>query len=623
MENFETKNCDFSGWATRNDLLCSDGRVIRHNAFADQDGEIVPLVWNHQHNDVKDVLGHALLQNRDEGVYTYGFFNDTESGKTARMLVDNGDITALSIYANKLKQDGPNVMHGCIREVSLVHCGANPGAFIDFSIAHSDDSEEEAVIYTGLDFELSHSEDAGNVEDLKTNSKEVKTEKMAEKENRTVQDIVDTMNEEQKNALYFLVGNALENAENGEENEENNEDEMNHNAFDQYENADPLFTYADEQSIIHSAMNTTVGTLQNAIGMFAEEAYGDIAHADIVTGAIEELTPEYYDIQTGAPEYIFTHEADWAEELVGDVHKAPFSRLRTTQASIDNYERTVMGKGYVKGTQKKEREGFNFIRRTTDPQTVYTKSKLNRDDIVDITDFDVVNYMYQIDKQLLTQTIGRAILFGDGLEDSNESKIHEDKIRPIWGDNTYYTKYYDFKTYLDKMNDTLAGDATGSATTFGENFKRTEALVHLMLDAKLKFKGSGTPTMYAAPTFVNQMLLARDLNGRRLYSTKAELATALGVKRIVEVEDFTSRADELAKDVTVESVVGNTTTAKTDAKPLAIVVNPDDYTVGSTKGGEVTHFTDFDIDFNQEKSLIETRLSGANTKLFSAFAIVE
>lgn len=592
------KGYDFSGWATKNDILCSDGRTIRKDAFKDNDGKTVPLVWNHSHNDPNNVLGHCVLENRDEGVYTYGTFNDTEQGKNAKSLVEHGDVTALSIWANKLKQNRGDVLHGDIKEVSLVLAGANIGACIDSVIKHGEESEEEAVIYSGEDIVLAHADTT-----TKSENKEEK-KPMADTNEKTVKDVFDTLNEEQKKVVYALIGQALES--NGADEEDDMEhgefeggNEMKHNVFEQDDMyANDVLSHADEEAIIGLAKSNSVGSLQEAISMFAEE--NNLAHG---INDLESLFPEYKDVRPGAPEMI-TRDFSWVDTVINGVHKSPISRIRTRQADtrIDD----LRALGYKKGDKKKNTANIKLLKRTTDPQTIYIKDAMHRDDIIDITDFDVVEYQYGLMKNTLKEEIAMAIMVGDGREEGDENKISETHIRPIWTDDELYTLHYDVD--LTKARAELQGTNTGA--NFGENYVYAEAIITAALYSREKYKGSGTPAFYCTPHLLNVMLLARDLNGRRIYSSVSDLKAALNVSAIHTVEQF-------------EGKVRTTTEGSKKKKLLGIFVNLADYQVGSTKGGEITRFNQFDIDFNQQKYLIETRLSGALTRVFSAIALEE
>ena len=601
---------DFSGWATRNDILCSDGRTIRRNAFKHNDGKTVPLVWNHSHNDPSNVLGHALLENRDEGVYAYGFFNDTPQGKHAKELVQHGDIEALSIWANKLKQNGGDVLHGDIKELSLVLAGANIGAYIDTVIKHGEECEEEAYIYTGESIVLSHADD--KKEDSKVATEEKKTENQAEEkettsteskseDNETVADVFNTLSEKQKKAVYAIVGTIVEDEEDDDDSEGGNK-EMKHNVFDnETKEQRNVLSHADQEEIIKIAKSSSVGNLQDAISIYTENESDNLSHG-FEDGDLDYLFPEYKDVKPGAPELI-TRDYGWVNSVISGVHKSPISRIRTRQ--VDVRDEDLRGLGYIKGKKKTEMPNVALLKRTTDPQTVYIKDKLNRDDIVDITDFDVVQYQYGIMRGLLNEELAKAIMIGDGRETGADDKIDESHIRPIWTDDELYTIHADVDLAAAKKE--LQGTNTGA--NFGENYIFAEAIITAALYAREKYKGSGNLTMYCTPHMLNQMLLARDLNGRRIYSSKADLEAALNVTSIQTVEQFEGkeRTDKQMKK----------------HKLLALFVNLSDYQVGSTKGGEITRFNQFDIDFNQEKYLIETRVSGALTRVFSAIALEE
>lgn len=594
---FSVEACDFSGWATRNDLKCSDGRVIRRDAFKENDCTRVPLVWNHQHNSPRNVLGHAWLENREEGVYAYGFFNDTTDGDVAKILIKHGDICALSIYANQLQQTGSDVLHGCICELSLVHKGANPGAFIDSMLKHGEMCDDEAIIYTGMPLCLSHAAKTESENDEKSDDGE------------TVADVINSMSEKQQNVMYALIAQALE-GESEKESEDdsdnksgsNKEDNtMKHNVFDNDQQKDDVMSHADQVSIISMAKSNSVGSLRTAMDIYAEQNPNSVLAHGI--DGIETLFPEYKDVRPGAPELLTTDQG-WVNEVLKKVHKSPISRIRTRQADIRNIEK-LRAKGYKKSSIKTDVGNFGLIHRTTDPQTVYVKSKLDRDDIVDIQDFDVVQYLYNIDRMNLNEELATAIMIGDGREVGTDGKIAEDKIRPIWLDDELYTIHADVD--IAGMKTTLQG--TNTSANFGENYIYAEAVIQSLLYAREKYKGSGTPDFYCTPHLVNVMLLARDLNGRRIYDKVSDLAAALNVGQIITAEQFEGKT--------------RTTTDSKTKKLLGLMVNLADYSLGATKGGEITHFTDFDIDFNQEKSLLETRCSGANTRVFSAIALEE
>lgn len=602
---------DFSGWATRNNLRCSDGRTIRKDAFKHHDGQTVPLVWSHQHNDPSNVLGHALLENRDEGVYAYCAFNDNPMAQEAKNAVLHGDVNQLSIYANQLRQNGGDVMHGMIREVSLVLAGANPGAFIDSVIKHGEASEEDAVIYTGEYIALAHSDNYEKEGDNMDNEK---------------QRIYNSMTDEQRELLHDMVGMALDDDEDDEveeeyevvdededddeyydDDEEGEGEDMKHNLFDnEYAEQDNVLTHADQEFILNMAKNN--GSFRNTFAAYVEE--NELQHDAVSGGFVQDgegnvtaLFPDHKDLRPGAPELV-TNDQGWVGTVMSKVHKSPLSRIRTSHVDIRNID-ALRAKGYVKGKEKKLSGNFNLARRTTDPQTVYVKNALHRDDILDITDFDYVQYLYNIDKMMLNEELATAIMIGDGREIGDADKISEEHIRPIWTDDDLYTIHVDID--YDKAKTELQG--TGTGVSFGENYIKSEAMTNTVLYAKENYKGSGTPDLFITPHDLNVMLLARDMNGRRIYSSKEELASTLGVGTIYTAEQFAGKT-RTTKDGKVK-------------KLAAIIVNLSDYHLGATKGGQVTHFTQFDIDFNQQKSLLETRCSGALTKLYSAIAIEE
>lgn len=604
-EKFKMDNFDFSGWATKANLKCSDGRIIRPDAFKHNDGQTVPLVWNHKHNDPSEVLGHALLENRADGVYAYCKFNDTDSGKTAKLLVQHGDVDQLSIYANQLKQQGPNVIHGNIRELSLVLAGANPGAFIDSVIVHGEESDEEAYIYTGEYIDLAHTgvpdiheeeiEPEETKEDILEHSEEEKMEENKKTDDKTVQDVIDTMTEEQKTVMYALVGAALED---DIEDDEGGNDDMKHNVFDQDEQKkDNYLSHSDQADILALAKTTSVGSLKHAMEIYAEE--NSLQHG---IDSIETLFPEYKLVNPGAPE-LLERDQTWVGTVMNGVHKSPISRIRTRQADARAAE--IRAKGYKKGDQKKLSANLKLLSRTTDPQTVYRKDELHRDDIIDITDFDVVEYQYGVMRRNLEEDIAMAILIGDGREDVDADKISEDHIRSIWHDDDLYTIHADVD--IAKARAELQG--TNTNANFGENYIYAEAIITAALYSRERYKGSGNLVFFCTPHLLNVMLLARDLNGRRIYDSKSDLAAALNVASIQTVEQFEGKT--------------RTTTDQKTKKLLGIFVNLSDYQVGSTKGGEITRFNQFDIDFNKEKYLLETRLSGALTKVYSAIALEE
>lgn len=588
-----SKMYDFGGWATRNNVKCSDGRTIMKDAFKDCDGIEVPLVWNHRHDEPTNVLGHALLENKDEGVYAFCTFNDTENAKVSKELVEHGDVSALSIFANQLKEHASQVLHGAIKEVSLVIAGANPGAFIDMiSFAHGEEADGEAIIYTGEPLFLRHSN-----EDEKADEK--KDEDL--KDDETVAEVLDSLTEKQKDVVGYVVGEALKNGnENNENNSKGGEKIMKHNVFDQSDCKENTFlSHSDQEAIIRSAKSSNVGTLRAAISQHTENNE-TLAHG---INNIDTLFPDYHDVRPGAPEMLTTDQG-WVTKVLQKVHRSPISRIRTRQADIRNISK-LRAQGYKKGDKKKEIGNFDLIHRTTDPQTVYVKSKIDRDDIVDIVDFEVVGYLYAIDRMNLNEELATAIMIGDGRQTGEEGKIAEDKIRPIWQDDDLYTIHVDvdYETMKEELN------GSNTSANFGENYIRAEATIQAALYAREKYKGSGLPDFYCTPHLVNVMLMARDLNGRRIYSNIDELKATLNVNEIITAEQF---ADKERTDSSMKK-----------HKLLGIMVNLADYHVGATKGGEITHFTNFDIDFNQEKSLLETRCSGANTRPLSAIALEE
>ena len=603
---------DFCGWATRNNLKCSDGRIIQKDAFKHNDGQTVPLVWNHQHNEPYNVLGHALLQNREEGVYAYCKFNDTEAGRNAKLLVQHGDISALSIYANQLKQQGPNVLHGAIREVSLVLAGANPGAFIDSILAHNDGTDGEAIIYTGEEIALYHAEEGEKSEGGTEMAEETKKVEGGEE---TVKDVFDTLTEKQKTVVYAMIGQALEEAGADDDDEEevkhSDEDDyeeefyMKHNMFDQQEavQSNGVLTHADQQAIIDIAKQNGGCTLKHAINVYADSALQHGFVDEEGNDAIDTLFPEYKDVKPGAPE-LLERDLTWVDSVMRGVHKSPISRIRTRFADARVAE--LRAKGYQKkGNEKTISGNIKLVSRTTDPQTVYRKDEMHRDDIIDITDFDVVEYQYKVMRHNLEEDLALAIMIGDGREDGDADKISEEHIRSIWHDDDIYTIHQDVD--IAAMKSKLQG--TNTSANFGEEYIYAEAIIASALYSREKYKGKGNLEFYCTPHLLNVMLLARDLNGRRIYDSKADLAAALNVKAIHTAEQFEGKT--------------RTTKDGKEKKLLGLFVNLTDYHVGSTKGGEITRFSDFDIDFNKHKYLIETRLSGAMVNLYSAIALEE
>ena len=602
---------DFSGWATKANLKCSDGRIIRQDAFKDNDGQKVPLVWNHKHDDTNQVLGHALLENRDGGVYAYCKFNNTESGNTAKELVKHGDVDKLSIYANQLKQQGPNVIHGNIREVSLVLAGANPGALIEDVMMHSSDGdyilEDECIIHTGDYFEvidenaIEHSSEDEKKDELEHAEDKTMDENKNKKDGEeTVADVIDTMNEKQQTVMYALIAEAMEGNfdDNEDEDEEGGNEDMKHNVFEKEENKNTnVLSHADEATIIDMAKAPSVGSLQHAMEIYAEE--NSLQHG---IDQIEQLFPEYKDVKPGAPE-LLERDQTWVGVVMNKAHKSPISRIRTRQADARAAE--LRAKGYKKGNQKTLSANIKLLSRTTDPQTVYRKDELHRDDILDITDFDVVSYQYGIMRRNLEEDIAMAILIGDGRDDVDPDKISEDHIRSIWHDDELYTIHADVDIAAARAE--LQGTDTNKH--FGDNYIYAEAIITAALYSRERYKGSGSLDFFCTPHLLNVMLLARDLNGRRIYDSKSDLAAALNVNAIYTVEQFEGKT--------------RTTDGDQTKKLLGLFVNMADYQIGSTKGGEITKFNQFDIDFNKEKYLLETRLSGALTKVYSAIALEE
>ena len=568
MERF-----DFSGWATRNNLKCSDGRTIRKDAFKDNNGQKVPLVWNHQHNEPFNVLGHALLENREEGVYAYCAFNDTEAGQNAKRLVEHGDVSALSIYANQLKQHGGDVIHGSIREVSLVLAGANPGAFIDSVICHGEESDEEAIIYTGEDISLSHADN----EEMKEEKPMEDTKKVENNSgNKTVKDVFDTLTEEQKTVVYALIGQALEDAGKTDENDDEEDNNMKHNVFDQDEMMQGnVLSHSDMEEIFSDAKRT--GSLKESFLAHAVGTYG--------IDAIDTLFPEPKSMNT-PPEFI-KRDTNWVAGVINGVHHTPFSRIKSMFANITEDE--ARAKGYIKGKLKKE-EVFTLLKRTTTPTTIYKKQKLDRDDIIDITDFDVVAWIKSEMRMMLDEEIARAILVGDGRLTSDDDHINETNIRPIWKDDDLYT----IKTKI-----TVDASATDD--------DKAKAVIKAAVKSRKNYKGSGNPVLYTTEDFLTNCLLLEDTQGYRLYKSEQDVATAMRVSRIVTVPvmENLSRTDSESK---TRNLVG-------------IIVNLNDYNVGADKGGAVNMFDDFDIDYNQQKYLMETRCSGALIKPYSAIAL--
>jgi hypothetical protein len=587
---FQPEACDFSGWATRNDLKCSDGRVIRRDAFKHDDGIKVPLVWNHQHNDPRNVLGHAWLENRPEGVYTYGFFNDSESGEIGKILVKHGDICALSIYANQLQQRGCDVLHGEIREVSLVHAGANPGAFIDSMLKHGEDSDDEAIIYTGMPLYLSHS-DADKQEDKaddgekkETSEKKDEPEKKTDSdEEKTVADVINSMTEEQKNVMYAMIGQAMDDqGESDPESEDNNDDDskggtntMKHNVFDKDDRQkENVLVHSDGSEVSSEEISTIFGDIKR---------YGSLKDSVLAHGIdnVDYLFPDAQTL-TNTPEFI-QRDTGWVKKVMSGVHHTPFSRIKSIFADIT--EDDARAKGYFKGKLKKE-EVFGLLKRTTTPTTVYKKQKMDRDDVVDITDFDVVAWLKSEMRMMLDEELARAYLIGDGRLASSDDKINEQNIRPILKDEELYTI-----------------QATVSVQSSATEDDKAREFIRTAIKARKNYKGSGQPTLYTTEDILTDCLLLTDTTGRDLYTDVAQLAKKLRVKEIVTVP-------------VMEGVNG-----KNGGALMGIIVNLADYNVGADRGGAVNMFDDFDIDYNQQKYLIETRCSGALIKPYSAIAL--
>lgn len=596
-------NYDFSGWATRNNLKCSDGLTILPNAFKENDGKTVPMVWNHQHDKPSNVLGHALLENREDGVYAYCTFNDSKDAQTAKILVEHGDISALSIYANRLERRGAAVRHGCIREVSLVMAGANPGAFIETVLRHGEESESEAIIYTGEELELAHSSDKPDEKNSEEKQASLKSEDRESNpgNGETVRDVYNSLTNKQKDVVCALVGAAIEKDEDTEtakhDDSKGGNTSMKHNVFDK--TTDPnVLSHSDEEKILGIAKSSSVGSLRDALQIYSE-TNDTLKHG---FEDISQLFPDYGDLRPGAPELI-TDDQGWISAFINRCEKSPISRIRTKQVDIrgDN----MRASGYGKGKKKRDIGNVKLIKRTTDPQTVYVKDALHRDDILDITDFDVVAYQYNIMDQKLREELARDILIGDDRDEGDEAKVFEEHVRSIWNDDDLYTIHRDVDIAATKAE--LQGSGTGM--NFGENYIYAEAIVSAALYAREEYKGSGSLNFFCTPHLLNVMLLARDRNGRRIYDSTSDLAKALNVVNIYTVEQFEGK------------------TRKTERgevkKLLGLFVNPKDYCLGAVKGGQITRFNQFDIDFNQQKYLIETRLSGALTRPYAAIALEE
>lgn len=606
---------DFSGWVSKNDVLCSDGTIIKRDAFKADDGKRVALVWGHNHESASACLGHAVLENRDDGVYAYASFNNTDEAKHAKESVMHGDLNALSIFANQIKRIGRDIVHGCIREVSLVYAGADATAVIDNIIAHDADGLESAVIYSGEEIEIEHSgiDDKKDKKDKEMQDKDKKTpeeeseqepdkkdEKEDDLEGKTVLDVIDSLPENTQKVIYGLIQSIIDDKESTNKKEE--DDNVKHNVFDTEDMNDTTFiSHADQAEIIGMAKKS--GRFQDALGAYIDENT-TISHG---IDDIESLFPDYKDVKPGAPE-ILSNDHGWVTTVMNGVAKSPIARIRTRQADARNIS-DIRGRGYVKGKKKNAMGNIKLLSRTTDPQTVYVTDTLNRDDILDITDFDVVNYLYQgVMRPALEEEIATAILIGDGREEGDQYKIHEEHIRSIWNDDDLYTIHADVDIAAAKKE--LQGSNTSA--NFSENYIYAEAIIAAALYSREQYKGSGNLTFFCTPHLLNVMLLARDLNGRRIYDSKADLASALNVASIQTVEQFEGKTRTVA--------IGSTNVTK---NLLGIFVNLSDYQVGSVKGGEITHFNQFDIDFNQEKHLIETRVSGALKRVYSAIVLEE
>ena len=595
----KTKTYDFSGWATKANIKCSDGRTILKDAFIHNDGCTVPLVWNHQHNDPDNVLGKALLENREDGVYAYCSFNDTDKGRKSRELVQHGDIESLSIYANQLKQDGPYVLHGAIREVSLVLAGANPGACIESVIRHGEESEEEAVIYAGknnlmlyhADPEIKPKKEESKEESKEDTEDDVKKKKEPKQDDEmTVEDVINSMTEQQQKVLYYLVAVASEKDDDDEKDNKNEGvKDMKHNVFDN-DNTENTLVHMDMNTLIQNARQCG-GSMRDAVNCMIED--GTLTHAvtdddgntiNYGIANIDYLFPEARAL-TNEPDFIMRNQ-DWVNRVMTEVHRSPFSRIKSVHANITMEE--ARAKGYIKASTKAE-EVFALLKRVTTPQTIYKKQKLDRDDIVDITDIDVVAWLKKEMRMMLNEEIARAVLIGDGRSTASNDKINPLNIRPIWQDAA---------TYTISKEVSLASSAS--------NDDKANAVIDGIIEAMEDYEGSGNPTLFCDKWFITRSLLMRNSIGERVYKSKRELADELGVADIVPVPVMKgqTRTDEVG----AHTLVG-------------VVVNLNDYNIGADKGGEINMFDDFDIDVNQYKYLMETRCSGALVKPYSAIAI--
>ena len=581
---------DFSGWATRNNIECSDGRTIMKDAFKGNDGQKVPLVWNHQHDDPNEVLGHALLENRDEGVYAYCKFNDTESGQTAKSLVLNGDVDKLSIYANKLKSNMNKVIHGCIREVSLVLAGANPGAYIDSVVVHADgaEDEEEGTIYTDeqISVNVEHSENKSEKkEETKMNDNSEIKHAETEAGEKTVQEVFDTLTDEQKEVVYAIIGEAVEEAKNDagdeyeDEGEEEGEENMKHNVFDNDNNREDVLAHSEfVKSAIADAKK--YGSMRESFIAHAEEA-------GLVWNENNDFSPLFPDATNINREPVMVEKDNsWVAKVMAQVKHSPFSRVKNTLGRMD--EATARAKGYIKGSKKANIQ-MAVLNRVTTPTTVYIKNDIDRDDVIDITDFDVVAWQKKEMRKQLDKELALAMLLGDGRDVSDQYKINEQNIRPVVSDDDLYTIKYTVKEGVDYKN---------AGSSHSENDSVAKGIIRAALKARKEYKGSGRPTFYTTEDCLTDMLLIEDQNGRVIYDSIDKLATALRVSEIVTIPEMESR-----KDI------------------YGIIVNLNDYTAGADKGGSVNMFDDFDIDYNQMKYLMETRMSGALTQPYSAIVL--
>ena len=582
MVNPKYRDCSFSGWATRNNLTCGDGRVIRKDAFKDNDGKKVSLVWNHEHNDPLAVLGHAFLENREDGVYAYGYFNDSEAGQAAEKLVHNGDVSSLSIWANKLKQNTlPNgckeVVHGEIRELSLVLAGANPGAYIDCVMAHSDDADEDSIseLYAGYNENIViHSAESNEKEENEMADDVKKTEG-----EETVEDVFNTLTEKQKTVVYAMIGQIMEDEGINDDDDDENNDEMGHSEGDDYMKRNVFDNDEQQDEVLsHAAMETIIGDAKR----FGSLKESFLAHADEYgIEQIDYLFPEAKTLNN-PPEFI-KRDTGWVSTVMGAVHHTPFSRIKSVFANITEDE--ARAKGYIKGNLKKE-EVFSLLKRTTTPTTIYKKQKLDRDDVIDITDFDVVAWLKSEMRIMLDEEIARAILIGDGRLSSSDDKINESNIRPVVSDAELYTI---------RQKVSVAANATDD--------DKAKAMIKAAVKARKNYKGSGNPTFFTTEDWLTNALLLEDTQGHRLYKNDSEVAAAMRVSKIVTVP-------------VMEGVKG-----PEGGDLIGIIVNLADYNVGADKGGAVNMFDDFDIDYNQQKYLIETRCSGALIKPYSAIEL--